>query len=316
MPPPAVSGSLSDLNSHPAQLGHPGSTFQGGLPLYQPGGNLNSWGPSPSPNANGTGLAMPMYWQGFYGTPNGLTQMHQQSLLRPPPGLSMPPSMQQLQYSGFNTSLPTGVSGLPGSNLPEYPSPLVPASSSSSNSSSSLPTSTLPMTVPPVQSVTQATDTSNLAASSLSLNKALGSGTPISSTPILPSLPPLTTPAQNLNAVAPSISSKSNISAPLLQNQSKSQPMTSVAGSSSTLLVDTPTPLLVTPGHLLQSGHASVPSVSLNQTSRTAQKDAEVVQVSTTSPEAHVPVPAEAQPPILPLPPPARAHKVPIFFGN
>lgn len=316
MPSPAVSGSLSDLSSHPSQLGHPASTFQSGLPLYQPGGNLSSWGPSPSPNTNGTGLAMPMYWQGFYGTPNGLPQMHQQSLLRPPPGLSMPPSMQQLQYSGFNASLPTGISGLPGSNLPEYPTPLVLTSSSSSISSSAMPASTLPLTVSAVQSATLATDTSNLA-SSISLNKALGSGSSISSTPILPSLTPSTTPAQDLNAVAPSIPSKSNISMPLLQNQSKYQPMTSVAGSSSSLLVDTPTPLLVTPGHLLQSGHASVPSVSLNQTSQTAQKDVEVVQVSTTSPsETHVPVPAEAQPPILPLPPPARTHKVPIFFGK
>ncbi|KAI5678694.1 hypothetical protein M9H77_09644 [Catharanthus roseus] len=310
---PAANVSLSDVSPHSAQLGHPGSTFQGGLPLYQPGGNLNSWGPSPPPNANGTGLAMPMYWQGFYGTPNGLPQMHQQSLLRPPPGLSMPPSMPQMQYSGFNTSLPTGAASLPSSNLPEYPSPLLPTTSGALSSSSSLPTSTLPLTVPPLQSATLTSDTSSLV-----LNKTPVSGTPMSSTATLSSLSPLVTSGQDLNVIAPSISSKSNIvSASVLQNHNISQPITSVAGSSSSILVDTPTPPLVTPGQLLQSGQApgqllqsGQASVSLNQTSQTAQKDVEVVQVSTTSsPEPHVPVSAEAQPPILPLPPPARAHK-------
>ena len=79
--PSAVSGSLTDLSSHTAQLVHPGSSFQARLPLYQPGGNLGSWGPSPPPpSASGTGLAMPLYWQGFYGPANGLPQLHQQSL--------------------------------------------------------------------------------------------------------------------------------------------------------------------------------------------------------------------------------------------
>ncbi|CAA2967137.1 decapping 5-like [Olea europaea subsp. europaea] len=59
--PTATSGPVADPGSHSAHLGHPGSALQSGLPLYQSGGNLNSWGPSP-PNANGSGLAMPMYW--------------------------------------------------------------------------------------------------------------------------------------------------------------------------------------------------------------------------------------------------------------
>ncbi|KAL0430077.1 UNVERIFIED_CONTAM: protein decapping 5 [Sesamum radiatum] len=130
--PTAPTGSLGELGAHSTQMGLPGSAFQNGLPLYQPGGNLNSWGPSP-PNANGSGLAMPMYWQGFYGTPNGLPQLPQQSLLRPPPGLSIPPSMQQMQFSGFNSSLPMGAPSLPSSNLPDYNSSLVPSSTSSSS---------------------------------------------------------------------------------------------------------------------------------------------------------------------------------------
>ncbi|KAI5390576.1 hypothetical protein KIW84_075762 [Lathyrus oleraceus] len=94
---PAASGSLTDASPHTTQLGRPGSNFQG--PLYQPGGNVVSWGISlPSPNVNGGGLAMPMYWQGYYGAPNGLPQLHQQSLLRPP-GLSMPSSMQHANAS-------------------------------------------------------------------------------------------------------------------------------------------------------------------------------------------------------------------------
>ncbi|KAL6993060.1 hypothetical protein U1Q18_011180 [Sarracenia purpurea var. burkii] len=42
--PSIVTGSLTDLGSHSTQLGHPVSSFQGSLPLYQPGGNLGSCG--------------------------------------------------------------------------------------------------------------------------------------------------------------------------------------------------------------------------------------------------------------------------------
>ncbi|CAA2967136.1 Hypothetical predicted protein [Olea europaea subsp. europaea] len=63
-----------------------------------------------------------------------MPQLPQQSLLRPPMGLSMPPTtMQQMQYSGITTSLQTGASSLPGSNLNDHNSPLVPNSSSSAN---------------------------------------------------------------------------------------------------------------------------------------------------------------------------------------
>ncbi|KAK1423174.1 hypothetical protein QVD17_18469 [Tagetes erecta] len=111
--PPAPSSTLpavaSDASSTPSiynpHLGQPGSTFQGGLPLYQPGGNVGSWGPPPGPpNTNSSGLAMPMYWPGYYAPPNALQH---QSLPPPPQGLGMPPSLQQpmQQYPSFNTPL-------------------------------------------------------------------------------------------------------------------------------------------------------------------------------------------------------------------
>ncbi|KAA8532755.1 hypothetical protein F0562_032788 [Nyssa sinensis] len=302
--PPSVSGSLTDLSSHTSQLGHPGSTFQGGLPLYQPGGNLGSWGPSPPPpGANGSGLAMPMYWQGYYGPPNGLPHMHQQSLLRPLPGLSMPPSMQQpMQYSGFNSSLPTGAPNFPSSNLPEYPSPLIPTTTSSLNLTfTSLPTSNMPSTLPPAPSVPLAPETLPNAMPIRAPNSSLSTATLSAS---LPSLSPLTTTTPVINAVVPPISNKPNtISDPILSYQTLSQPISSVVGTSSSSHTETPTPSLVTPGQLLQSGPAAISS---SQSSQTAHKDVEVVQVSSSS-EQSAPVPTEAQPPILPLPQSSRA---------
>ncbi|CAA3033598.1 Hypothetical predicted protein [Olea europaea subsp. europaea] len=306
--PTDVSGSLTDLGSHSTQLGHPGSTFQSGLPLYQPGANLNSWGPSPPPNANGSGIAMPMYWQGIYGAPNGLTQQPQQSLLRPPPGLSMPPSMQHMPYSGFNSSLPPGVSSFPGSNLPEYPSPLVLNNTASvSLSSTSLPSSTLYLSVPPLQSVSPASET----MSNPMPNKAPISAIPIStqSSSFSP-LAPLSSSIPD-NSGMPSVATKpSAISSPVaLPHQTMSQPLTSVSGTSRSVLAETSTPSLITPGQLLQSGPTTAPST---QHPQTAQRDVEVVQV-TSKPSAVRPVTVatETQPPILPLPQSTRFQKLP-----
>ncbi|CAI9785340.1 unnamed protein product [Fraxinus pennsylvanica] len=298
--PTAPSGSLTDLGSHSAHLGHPGSALQSGLPLYQPGGNLNSWGPSP-PNANGSGLAMPMYWQGFYGAPSGMPQLPQQSLLRPPMGLSMPPpTMQQMQYSGITTSLQTGASSLPGSNLNDYNSPVVPNNSSSVNVNSN----SLPFSVPPLQPISLASET----ITNLLPNKA-----PISAIPMLapssnlPSSAPVSTSIPD-NAGAPSVASNlaKYVPTPLTQH-TMSHLATSVSGSSSLGLLETSTPSLVTPRQLLQSGP---PPSSSTQSLQTAQKDVEVVQASPKpSSEQPVRVATESQPPILPLPPSTRAHK-------
>ncbi|KAI3699149.1 hypothetical protein L2E82_43219 [Cichorium intybus] len=237
-PRPPTTSSTSGPTAH--NLGQPGSTFQSGLPLYQPGGNIGSWAPSPPP-PNTTGPTMPMYWPGYYPPP----QLHQQSLPRPPQGLTMPSS---LQYPTFNPPLSTEPTNVSPSNFPEYPSPL-------------LPTST---------------------------NSLLGSTLPSGLTGTLPNLmlnkPP--------NPTAPPLPGGTGSLQP---------PISSVGGPT-----EPPTPLLVTPGQLLQSVPAPSPPA--------VHDDVDVVQVSVTSsspPSVPVSVPTEAQPPILPLPPQTQISQKP-----
>ncbi|KAL3037673.1 hypothetical protein AAZX31_01G082700 [Glycine max] len=276
--PSAVSGSLTDPSSHTTQLGLPGANFQGPLPLYQPGGNIGSWGASPpAPNANGGRLAMPpMYWQGYYGAPNGLPQLHQQSLLQPPPGLSMPSSMQQpMQYPNFTPSLPN-VS----SNLPELPSSLLPVSASiPSITSASLPPAPsalapAPSALPPAPSSLSSASSALSSVPSVTLASeilpvSVTNKAPIVSTSaamLASNLLSLTISGPDINAIVPPISRK----------------------------------LHAISGQLLQPGPSIVSSA---QPSQAPHKDVEVVQVSSTSsPEPSVPVSAETQPPILPLP--------------
>ncbi|KAK9064642.1 hypothetical protein SSX86_016024 [Deinandra increscens subsp. villosa] len=166
--PPTQSSTLSDVASDPSStpgtynphLGQPGPTFQGGPPLYHPGGNVGSWGPSLAPPiTNSSGLAMPpMYWPGYYAPPNAL----QQSLPPPPQGLGMPPSLQQpmQQYPSFNASLsagPTNTSAssatltsnsLLGSTLPSFPT--MPPSGSLQPQSTSVTTTDVNVAIPPV----------------------------------------------------------------------------------------------------------------------------------------------------------------------
>lgn len=307
--PPTVSGSLSDIGSNTAQMALPAPNFQGGLPLYQPpGGNIGSWGAPPAPGANNSGI-MPMYWQGYY-PPNGLPHINQQTLLRPPPGLSMPPPLHQpMQYPGFNTSFPAGASNLPGPHVPEVPSPLLPVSSSSLNMSSIPSSATVPSTLSTVPSATASSD----SLPSFILNKAPVSAFPaVSLSANLPSLPPLMTTGPDISNIIPPISNKPNVFAgPTLQYQSTSQSTASILGPSNAgnpeapiqMPTLTPIPSLITPGQLLQSGPTTTPS---SQPSQIAHKDVEVVQVSPSSPKPLAPVASEAQPPILPLPPPAR----------
>ncbi|KAF8378487.1 hypothetical protein HHK36_029829 [Tetracentron sinense] len=307
--PSAVSGSVTDLSSHTAQLGIPRSTFQGGLPLYQPGGSLGSWGSSPPPSANGSGLAMPMYWQGFYGPSSGFSHVQQQSLLRPPPGLSMLPSMQHpMQYPGINASLPTGASNLLGSNFPEFPSTLLqPVSTGSLNFT---PT-TLPSTLPPVQSSAQASEISPSPMPNNAPPPVLSTATLSASFPLVSPLTTSSLESLDTNSIIPSISNKPKTAlGPTFPYQTMSQSVSSIVGTSSSSHTETSTPSLVTPGQLLQPGPTTLSS---SKPSQAVHKDVEVVQASSSvtnkkkvpSSVPSLQAPTEAQAPILPLPSPS-----------
>ncbi|KAK8487016.1 hypothetical protein V6N13_042457 [Hibiscus sabdariffa] len=295
--PSAATGPLTDLTAHTTQMGLAGSNFQAALPLYQPGGNMGSWGASPPPPVvNGGGLAMPMYWQGYYAPPNGLPHLHQQSLLRPSPGLSVPSSMQQpMQYPNFNAPLPAGPANLHSSSLPEIPPSLLPASTNSLPSTS-LSSSTLPSALPPSPSAPLASEPLPASLPNKALSPVLPPATLGAS---LPALSPLTSSGPELNSIVPPIANKQS-EIPTLPYQSASQAASSVIGVSNSIHVETSMPTLVTPGQLLHSGSTVVPS---SQPAATAHKDVEVVQISSSlSPEPPAPVVSEAQPPILPLP--------------
>ncbi|XP_073059384.1 protein decapping 5-like [Primulina eburnea] len=302
---PPLIGSSSDPGAHSAQMGLPGSAFQSGMPLYQPVANMNSW--SPSPNGNNSGPPMPMYWQGFYGAPGGLPQLPQQSLLRPPPGLSIPPSMQQMQFSGFNSSSAMPAANLSGSTpLPDYLSSLGPSSGTSNSlTSTSFPASTLSFNIPLLQPMSLASDTTVKPLQGKASISSLSTSTPSST---VPSLAPLSVPAPETAGV-PLVATKpsATINLTSVQQLAISQPVTSIAGTSVSVLSETRMPSLVTPGQLLQSGPATAAS---HQPLQTVQKDVEVVQVSPRPPsELSNPVAKDSQPPLLPLPPNARGHK-------
>ncbi|OVA19766.1 FDF domain [Macleaya cordata] len=302
--PSPVSGNATDLSSHTPQMGFPGgSTFQGGMPLHQPGGSLGPWGSSPlPPSVNGNGLAMPMYWQGFYAPSNGLPHVHQQSLLRPPPGLSMPHSMQQpMQYPGINASLPTGSSNLsapnlPVSSLPELDSSLLqPGSSHSLNlTSSSLP-STFPSTVSPAQSAALASETSANLLPKKAPTSAFSTATMSAS---LPLVSPLTSSILDMNSAVLLTSDKPKNPGFSLPDQTMSHSMSTNAGASSSNHIETSAPSLVTPSQLLPSGPTTLSSSS-SVSLELAHKDVEVVQASSSEPPR---APVETRPPILPLP--------------
>ncbi|KAJ0692789.1 putative LSM domain superfamily, FDF domain, lsm14-like, DFDF domain-containing protein [Helianthus annuus] len=218
--PPAPSSTLptvaSDSSSTPStynpHLGQPGSTFQGGPPLYQPGGNAGPWGPSPlPPNANSSGLAMPMYWPGYYAPPNAL----QQSLPPPPQGLGMPPSLQQpmQQYPSFNTSASSASltsNSLLGPTLSSLPT--IPPSGSLQPQPQSTAVTTIDMnvTVPPIMPN---------ALSGARFPYVSQSTSSIGSAPLVPtgsSAPSLLTPGQLLQSAPVGIVSAQ--SPPAVQN--------------------------------------------------------------------------------------------------
>ncbi|CAK7335069.1 unnamed protein product [Dovyalis caffra] len=278
--PSYSNGSLTDPSSHASSNGFPRPTFQGSLPQHQPGTSLESWGPSHlPPSTNGSGLAMPMYWQGYYG-PSNAVQAPQQALLRPPPGLSMPPSMlQSVQYPSMNASNTSP------SPLSENPPPLLPPFSTGTLN---LQTSTLPSS----RSSAMVSDLTKLIPDRVS-TQTLPSNLPLAS--------PLITAVDKIAIASSGSDIPKTVPDSIMPFKSMSDPPSSIMRTSSSVLNEGKTPSLVTPGQLLQPGPPIVPSL---QSSQVAQKDVEVVQVS--SPELSAPPPTtaatEVLQPILPLP--------------
>ncbi|KAE8022126.1 hypothetical protein FH972_007956 [Carpinus fangiana] len=297
---PSGTGSIPDLGAHSSQVGLSGPTLQASLPLYQPSGSLGSWGSSlPPPTTNVNGLAMPMYWQGYYGAPGFPAQ--QQSLLRPPPGLSMPPSMQQtLQYPATSASLPSGSSHLPASPLLDSASSLLPPFTLGTlNPQSSLL---------PAQSSTIVPDSLTTLITSKAPAQSLSTATLSTS---LPFVSPLTSGLDKA-AISSSISEKPKVPSPVMPFTSMSESVTPVAGTPSSILNEGATPSLVTPGQLLQSG-----PVSSSQPLQTAQRDVQVVQVSSSELSLSIAA-TEAREPILPLPLPSdhKLHGAPTHYHS
>eukprot|EP00268_Persea_americana_P023836 TRINITY_DN2334_c0_g1_i2.p1 TRINITY_DN2334_c0_g1~~TRINITY_DN2334_c0_g1_i2.p1 ORF type:complete len:599 (-),score=124.46 TRINITY_DN2334_c0_g1_i2:307-2103(-) len=287
--PSVGSVTMEAHSSHTVQPGLPRSTLQGGLPLHQTGGSVGAWGSSPAhPSANGSGLALPMYWQGFYGPSGGLPHVQQQHLFQPPPGLPIPHSMQQqMQYPVMSSSPPTG-----SPYLPEVSFPLLPPVGTSS--SQVLTLATLPPTLASIQAAPLPPDMS----SSLMPNKAPTSSFPVT-TPSW-NLPLASLPSTlNTSADQPRGSSKQlTVPGLTLPYQPASQSVSVLGGPSTSSQAETSVPSLVTPHQLIQPAPTTVSSVQPLQTG----KDIEAVQPPLTVPSASAPAAPETKAPLLPLP--------------
>lgn len=309
---PAVSAEpVPDMSSHAgqSQVEYPRPPLQGGLPLYQPGGSLASWGSSP-PTANGSGLGMPMYWQGFYppsgglpggmpgGLPGGIPHLQPPPLLRPPPGLSMPYSMQQpFQYPGINASLPSVPQNISGSNTS--------GSLNFQGSSESMPVSStfseIPQYIPPISG--------SLSLSSISSASTMA---PIQANTLTSSMPqnrhavtslPVATSVSKLDSV--SMSSKPKI-IPVsnLVYQAIPQSAPSTIGLPNSSQVEASMPSLVTSGKLLQSKNSTVSSSQPLPLSEDMMVKDKVPNVQDAITEPLKSAADESNQPILPLPAP------------
>ncbi|KAJ6795770.1 protein decapping 5-like isoform X1 [Iris pallida] len=309
--PSVGSGTVADLSSQAAQIGLPRSPFQGNVPLYQPGGSLGSWGSSPSAQtANGSGIAMPspmpMYWQGYYAPTGMLPHLQQPPLLRPPPGMPLPQSIQH------PSQLPAMTSG--SQTLQEFPPPLLLplASALTSTSASTLSSMLAPGQAGSLVSEASPSQIPNKPPTSL---PATTIGFNLSYVPQLPSNLESVSLSQNIPA---SISSKPRLAA--TSNMSYStipQSAPSLDGFTASSQVETSVPL-VTPGQFVQPPVSAFPS---SQPLQTSPKDVEVeVQEPKTKPllpEPPLLAPPETKEPILPLP--TLSHQKPngaVFYNH
>ena len=295
--PSSVTGSMQDPGSQTSSVGLARPTFQGSLPLYQPGASLGPWGSTIAPTTNG-GLSMPMYWQGYYGSTNGFPPQ-QQPLLRPPPGMSMAPSIpQSMQYQAMNVPLPTAASNFPASQLSENTPPLLP------------PFGTGPLNL---QYSTVISDSSTSLNPDRASALTLPTAAPSSSLPLVSQL----STALDKSAVMFSLSDKpKTVSDPIMPFKGMPDSASSNTGTTSAVLNDGMLPSLVTPGQILPG----VITASLSMSSQTAQKDVEVVHVSSpelTSAPAPALMSAKALPPVSALvAPPVSAQASPPLLAQ
>jgi protein LSM14 len=131
-PPPSSlvssNGGATATGSSPplTYMGTPPSQYRGAVPPIYPPAALQSWDPSPPlAGANGTGLGMPMYWQGYYRPPPAGHMQHQPILSQPPPLFVVPPRSGQQQQQGPNL-----LAQLPAPALSRPPGPVTRPSSS------------------------------------------------------------------------------------------------------------------------------------------------------------------------------------------
>ncbi|GAB4827431.1 hypothetical protein Ancab_034316 [Ancistrocladus abbreviatus] len=286
----ATNGPISGLSTSMSQPDLSRSTVQGGLSFYQPGGSLGSTGSSTPSPSNGSGLAVPRYWQGFYG-PSSSHQNQQQNLLQPPQGFSMPPAGQRSAPYPMNASLSAGTSDLLATSS-EFPPPLIPPIGSSSlNMQSSM----FPVQAAPVPSDAFPNTMPNKASVQLLSTMSQSSSLPLAS-PLAPVLDKTASSSLVPNQAK-------HPSGSVIPYNSISEPLRADNGTSAP-------PSLVTPGQFLQPG-PSILSFSLS--SQMTQKEVEVVQVASSVLQPLPPLAAvsavtvpgsastEAQAPLLPM---------------
>lgn len=283
------SGLVAVSSSQAGQMAVPMSTFQGGFPLYQPGGSLGSWGSSAPLSTDSSSLAMPMYWQGFYGPSNALPHAQQPSLLQPPFSLPMQyPMHYPMTQPMYPTASAPGTSNLPASSVPAQN---LPASSTSapmllsSNSREPAPPLLPPLSIGSAN-VNPATPQSTLHPQASAVAPTLLSNSPSAAAPS-------TAPASaSLPLVSQLASSGLDTNG---STSSDSMPKTAALlplpypNMSHSVNLDTSKPALLTPRQLLQSRPATLSSSVSSSSAKKLSKPPPSVPVTT-------------QEPILPLP--------------
>lgn len=291
------SGLVAVSSSQAAQMAVPMSTFQGGFPLYQPGGSLGSWGSSAPLSTDSSSLAMPMYWQGFYGPSNALPHAQQPSLLQPPFSLPMQyPLHYPMTQPMYPTASAPGTSNLPASSVPAQN---LPASSTSapmllsSNSREPAPPLLPPLSIgsanlnPATSQSALHPQPSAVAPNLLSNSPSTAASSTAPASASLPLVSQLASSGLDTNGSTSSDSMPKTV--PLLP-----LPYPNMSHS---VNLETSKPALLTPRQLLQSRPATVSS---SVSSSTAKKDAKVFRAALSKPPPSVS--ATTQEPILPLP--------------